>query len=513
MRLVKNTLPFIQEMPLWDLGKREWIKFILWKRQVEFLDLIHNNRLCILLKKRQVGGSQLTGADSLAQCMILDNFSVLILSKSGDDAVEFLRRIKIMYKMMPLDMRMASPLARDTESEMVFENGSRLISVSVNRGEGYTADRVIIDEAARITKRESHITLDAVLNNVEPVVRRAKGQLILVSKASGYNLFHNYYCKGKDNESSWKSFFFSCWDDPDFSKEDRKQIVIDQGEDIANENYPRNDMEAFLMSGRCCFNRSRLKLFMDRDLIKPPKKTFIEKIDERVFLKLDDDGWLDIYEDPIKDVAYVIGVDVAEGIEKEGIADSKQKTDFSALGVWKRVGDKYIQVARMKCRLNPNLWAEEVQRVALFYNYAYVAVERNKDGLGVLLRLKDTLKYTNLHYDETYDPDVEVRKRKLGWSTNKVSRPAMIRTADALIREDRVIFRSRETLSEFMTFVTDANGRSEAQEGCHDDECMAAMIAWEVFPKAPTKPRKNLRYSSYKSAKRIEDQYAKSTGY
>ena len=510
MKLVKNTLDFIQEMPLWDMKESKWIKFILWPRQVEFLDLLHSVNFISFLKRRQIGGSQLVGADSIAQCMIQDNFVVLILSRSGPDAIEFLKRSKKMHDGLPLDMKLASPLKRDTTEELEWDNGSRLISLPVNRGEGFTGHRVIIDEAARITKRESKTTLDLVLNNVEPVIRRAKGQLILISKASGYNLFHNYYLKGKDKQTSWKSFFFSCWDDPEFTKEERDQIVIDYGENHANENYPRDDVEAFIMSGRCVFSRTMMKKFLQRiQNFENPKKGYLERVDDRVFFRFDEEGWVEIFEDPIPGVSYVLGSDVAEGIERPGIAEDDQKTDFSALGVWRKEADKYIQVARIRVRLNPKLWTEEVYRMGLFYNYAFIAVERNKDGFGVLLDLKDKYNYTNLFYQETYDPDVEVRKEKLGFTTDKISRPAMIRTAGDLIRNDKVIFRSKETLSEFMTFVKDADGKCAAQDGCHDDECMASMIVFEVFPKAPKVAKKDSYRKGYKKSEQFEKEMAK----
>jgi hypothetical protein len=514
MRIVDNSEGFIEMMQLWDLQKGQWIPFKLWPRQKEYLYYLHNYSFVVFLKKRQVGGSQLTGADSLVQCLCLDNFTVLVLSKSGADAEEFLYRVVNMYNSLPESVKDASPLnKRPTISEMHWVNGSRMISLPANRGEGYTGDRVVIDEAARITKKDSHLTLDQLMMNIGPVIEKAKGQIVLVSKASGYNLFHNYYQKGKDPETSIRSFFFSCYDDPGFSKEQRLQIIKDFGEDHANENYPENDVQAFLMSGRCCFNRKMLQLFMNRDLRKG-KHGYIERIDQRVFFKEDDEGWFEKFEDPIPSVSYVIGVDTAEGIEREGIMEDKQKSDFSAATVWKRDGDKLIQVARIKVRLNPKLFAEEIRRLGLYYNYAFLCVERNKDGLGVLLELKDTLRYTNLYYQESYDPDTETRKKKLGWYTEgKITKPAMIRTADALIRSDQVIFRSSLTLSEFMTFVRFADGKTGAQEGTHDDEAMGTMIAWECFSKAPKIGRKNKNRRGYKKAKVREDKFAQMSGY
>jgi hypothetical protein len=476
---------------------------------------MHAYYFLTLLKKRQWGGSLITGVDSLIQAMILPNFTTLILSKSGDDAAVFLDRIIKMYNSLPEPIKELYQLKKNpTLEHMEFMHNSKLISLPANRGEGYTGNRVIIDEAARINKQNSHITLVDVLNNVVSVVEKAKGQLFLVSKASGYGLFHNYYQLGKDIESKWHSFFASCYDDPSFTQEMRKQIVIDFGEDFANENYPENDTQAFLSSGKSYFYMPNLQKFTQRDVITSTKG-YIDKLDNRFWFRENESGWVEIFEKPEPKVSYVIGSDISEGIEIEGVVKEKQKTDLSTAEVFKQVGDKYIQVAKIVCRLNPKLFAEELYRLAIYYNYAFLCVERNKDGLGVLLDLKDTYKYKNLYYQEDYNPDTQVRQKKLGWTTGKITKPVLLRTADDLIRKEQTVFRSERTISEFMTMVSN-NGKVGAESGCHDDEAMASMIAFECFSKAPKtaiKSNNNLDDYRRKKAKDREKEFEKVSGY
>ena len=91
----------------------------------------------------------------------------------------------------------------------------------------------LIDEAAKINMSISKIKLSTVLTNVVPTLDKSKGQLILISTTDGMNLFYDYYMKGKHGQNNFCSFFFSCWDDPTFSVQDREDIVRDFGEDHA----------------------------------------------------------------------------------------------------------------------------------------------------------------------------------------------------------------------------------------------------------------------------------------
>jgi len=481
MRLIHDTQQLIEGMQLFDKLTGSYIPFILWPKQIEFLDVIHNDKKVVFLKKRQVAGSQLTGADSLAQCMLLDNFLVLILSKTGDDAKEYLKRASDMYNLLPASVKKACPLKGGDHpmDQMEFVNGSRIKSLAASKGAGYTADRVIIDEAGKINTKTSHITLDEVLRNVEPALEKAEGQLILVGTAEGYNLFQNYYARGKAGETSWKSFFFGCFDDPTFSAEKRDQIIVDHGEDHANENYPRTDDEAFLMSGRCRFNR--IALTQMRDKTETGKVGYLQQVNDNVFFVSDPSGWVEIFEAPQPLTLYIGGFDVAEGIEIDGVVDTKNKTDYSAGSI---INYNLDQVARIKCKLEPDVFKEEIMRLCEYYNNAFCGIERNKDGFGILLALKNS-GYENLYYQEEFNPDKQVRNKKLGWLTDAKTKPLMVAHADYLIRNDKIKIRSIDTLNEFSTFVRFADGTTGAQESSHDDECIGLMIALYIQQYAP----------------------------
>lgn len=515
MRIKQDTQIIIESMSLYDKQNGCYTPFRLWPKQVDWLDLIHAEKRVAMLKKRQVAGSTLTGDDSCCQCGLLENFETMLLSKTGEDAEELLRRIKECYVSLPEEWQALMPLEKPAftqpRDELVFKNGSRLLSLPANKGAGHTSDRVVIDEAGKITRRNSRIDLETVLMNVEPAVEKADGQLILVGTAEGYNLFQRYYSKGKSGLTRWKSFFFSCWDDPTFTPEKRDQIVADHGEDHASQEYPRNDAEAFLMSGRCRFNRKCLQEMMNRD-IRTGEKGYLEKVGQRIFWRPDPDGWFTVYEHPENKYAYTAGFDYAEGVELEGTIDEKDKTDFSAGSVIRKEDDRLIQVARIHCKLPVDLFKDETRLLAEYYNQAFYAGERNKDGLVTLKWLRKE-GYSNLFYQIGFDPDAQVKKRKLGWLTNKVTKPELVAFTDDLIRHNKLVIRSEDTLGEFITFVRNADGSTSAQEGCHDDECMALMIALYCYQYAPLAPSAKQRKVDYETGQEVEKIAKLSRGY
>ena len=70
-----------------------------------------------------------------------------------------------------------------------------------------------------------------------------------------------------------------------------------------------------------------------------------------------------IWEEPQPDARYVIGCDPSDGGQ-----------DFGVIAVWDI--DKLEQVAQFRGKLRPDELAQKICDMALFYNHAFVGVER-----------------------------------------------------------------------------------------------------------------------------------------
>ncbi len=61
------------------------------------------------------------------------------------------------------------------------------------------------------------------------------------------------------------------------------------------------------------------------------------------------------------------------------------------------------------------------------------------------------------------------------------TKPLMIDYLAQALRERSFTDYDATFIRECMTYVTDDNGRTNAQEGCHDDTVMATAIALQMF--------------------------------
>ena len=477
MQLVIDTQKLIEKMQLFDKRSSQWIYFNLWPRQVEFLDILHNNLKVIICKKRQTGMSQLTGADSLAQCMIQEQFTVLVLSKTGPDAKEYLRRVSGMFNSLPEQVKELSPIEKDGVEEMVFENGSRIKSMCASSGAGYTADRVIIDEAAKITKKVTKITLEEVLTNVEPTVDKAKGQLILISTAWGRNTFWFYFYQAKKKLSSFAAFFFSCWDDPTFKPADREQIEKDHGKDHVNQEYPENDRQAFLSSGRPRFNKDSMQAYEKNALI--PIWTGILQDDSDELLE-DENGNFQIFQSIEPRTQYMVVADISEGIENE-----LKDPDYSHVKVFKISTAQ--QVAAYHVRRDPAVIGTSMCRLGRWWNNALLVVERNNHGIGTLVQIRNVELYPeilifehDLILKEKRDSDYKKPVPRLGWLTSKTTRPIIIDNFANMVREKSIPALAADDVEEGYSFEI-IKGKAQANESSHDDRILCLCIAYYLL--------------------------------
>lgn len=190
-------------------------------------------------------------------------------------------------------------------------------------------------------------------------------------------------------------------------------------------------------------------------------------------------GSLTLYRDK-KDIGkgqYVIGADVAEGIETG---------DYSCV----QLLDRYTceQVAVWHGHISPEEFAVVLYNMGRFFNNAFIGVERNMHGYGVLKRLRE-MKYVRLYCD--YDQATSVVKanvdgdKRYGWHTNEKTKPVMIQDLAAFLNNNHIKLNDFNTIEELTTFVYNKDGKTEAMGGCHDDRVMALAIALQMFRNCP----------------------------
>ncbi|EON0527158.1 terminase, partial [Escherichia coli] len=91
--------------------------------------------------------------------------------------------------------------------------------------------------------------------------------------------------------------------------------------------------------------------------------------------------------------------------------------------------------------------------------------------------------YNEQHLDQAYDDDTP----RLGWLTTRQSKPVLTEGMKTLLNNGLSGIRWSGTLSEMNTYVYDAKGSMNAQEGCFDDQLMSYMIAQEMRDRMPVR--------------------------
>ena len=181
-------------------------------------------------------------------------------------------------------------------------------------------------------------------------------------------------------------------------------------------------------------------------------------------------GPLRIWKPPRAGEIYVVGVDVAEGIEGG---------DYSAC--WVVDGITKEHHATWHGLMDAHFFADQVAMLGYYYNTGMVAVEKNNHGNTVISRLQHDLGYPELYFQrrkatsrkETFSREVT------GFAQGRESKRRIMDMLRAVVQLELPIYDDRFYI-EGLTWTRDENGMAKTAPGAHDDVLMAAGIAYMV---------------------------------
>ena len=218
---------------------------------------------------------------------------------------------------------------------------------------------------------------------------------------------------------------------------------------------------------------------MAKDLDSLIKRGMGMRVVEPSEYSFDDwNGRLMIWEPPKSGEAYALGVDPAEGVG----------ADRSVCEVIK-IGNLHhpdVQVAEFACDfLDPIDFSSVIHTIGNFYSEddgteAFCTVECNAPcGDSVLNDLQRRLDYSNLFIWKAYDKITNVFTNKLGWWTNRTTRPKIIARGLHAMTNGDLIINSPYLMYEMEDFERDHFiAKAKARFGRHDDRIMALLIGY-----------------------------------
>lgn len=271
-----------------------------------------------------------------------------------------------------------------------------------------------------------------------------------------------------------------------------------------HQEYPSTPEEAFIASGRPKFNQQSLKKYREKQE-KPIMKGYLEIKDKQLKFIEDSSGYINIWKMPQPNKFYVIGADVSEGLATG---------DYSCAVV---LDEDFDLVASWYGHIDPDLFGDELVKLGMFYNEAYLGIESNNHGLTTI---KSVLRkeYWNIYYQKSYDKIDEKITKKIGWNTNRRTKPIMINALAEYIREMWLGIKWDTLISECFTYIIEEDGSTNAQAGSHDDTVIATAIALQLLLEgrgedyAPEIPRDEQKIlSPLEDSKEVYEEYAESS--
>jgi hypothetical protein len=139
--------------------------------------------------------------------------------------------------------------------------------------------------------------------------------------------------------------------------------------------------------------------------------------------------------------------------------------------------------------LDPDEVAYQALLAALYFENALISVETTGGyGVPITRKLWDAYGWRRLYKRKAIEGSAAKTTDRLGWDTNRRTKPLMIEGLSEMLREGTHGLRDHKTALELNTYVVDDRGRQGADKSAHDDLLSAYMQAQEVARETRLRP-------------------------
>lgn len=432
-----------------DKVTKRVIPFDLWDAQRDAADLFETENRLVVLKARQLGLSWLAQAYAVYSMLFDPIQEILIFSKTEDEAIDFLERMRGIYELLPEWMK-SETVVVDQKKKWELSNGSRANALAGTRGDSYAATMVIFDEADHTTKDFAEM-----YERAEPTVGDS-GKIFVIStsnKDKPNSFFKSMFSRAYEGLTDYVALFIPWYARPDRSKawhaKTKKNYHNLYGSyDEFYGSYPETPAEAL---GARTLNKYFPPEWIMRVYDDSPPLYWVGRdgYDDPPDAVPNHSGLI-IYEMPRAGKKYMLGVDTAEGLET---------SDDSVVHVFEI--PYMVEVAHYSAQLDPVQLGRLVNDVALFYNNAIALVERNNHGhatIGALENIGQIQLAVGLD-------------GRIGWQTNVASKAVMFDWSFDIFRSMACVVRTMKTVTQLQSIERSL----KAPQGSNDD-CAISFV-------------------------------------
>lgn len=480
-----------------------------WEWQQELVRWWLREGMTLILKARQLGITWAAAGLALWYLLYKPGARVLVQSKNEDDAADVVDHVWEMFLSLAL-RELEDGSSRDyshlrngvvvqkpgrnvrphLDIEFLHADGrvSQLNAMASTAGAGHgrTAALVILDEFSRHPyAREAWKAVVPAAGGGATEEKRAK--VIVISTANGVsneqtgegNFYHHLWTQQATYGLATK---FLPWNlNPERDEAWYQRVAMKLPARDRGEQYPLNELEAFILSGDVYFDPEALAHYAEQPLQELFRGLFIEPkpgAGQAVFERRQHEqaeALIRVFQEPLEGRAYAIAADVATG----------RGLDYSAAHVIDLSTMKIV--AHLHGRIDADTYARQLHYLGRWYNTALIAPEMGGGyGEPIIVFLKDGKDgrppYPRLYRHRAFDRHDRPQRDEWGFPMTTRTRPLVIGYLEKVLRERELEAIDAETLAELRTFVHAKTTPSpRAQEGTNDDRVLSLAIALELY--------------------------------
>ena len=212
----------------------------------------------IVLKARQQGFSSEITAIFATDFILRKNSYSVVVADIDDNAQGLLMKVKKYIASFEEKTGKKVPLKYNSKNELhnEFMNTTYIIGTAGNTEFGRSK-----------TITNLHLSEVAFYANIKKIIAGAgqavveNGRKILETTANGFNDFKKFYDEAKTGQNGFKPLFYKASDFYTAEFLAKKRLEL---KETFSQEYPENDIEAFLTSGSCYFDKDSLtKIYRD----------------------------------------------------------------------------------------------------------------------------------------------------------------------------------------------------------------------------------------------------------
>jgi hypothetical protein len=432
-----------------DKGK---MKIPLYASQKRVLRSLRDNRFVACLASRQTGKTTMMTIYALWIACFQEDQRILVVANKEQTAINIFSRIRTAYEMLPNYLKPG--VIEYGKTSMKLANGSSIgiSTTSSDAGRGDSCNVLILDELAFIPNN----LVDAFWKSVYPIISSSKkSKIFIASTPNGTdNLFYKLYMDGMNKKSNWYAEKMLWYEIPGRDEKWKQETIQSIGSE-----------EAFKQEFDCEFLESG-DSFIDEEYFAKLESLIIDP--KHIF----EDGAYKIWEEPDVNCIYTIGVDVAEGVNKN--YSVIQIFDITDLTEIKQVAEYSSN------KINPFEFTTKVYEICHHWGAPPVLIERNNCGAQVVDLLYQTYRYPNI---VSYSPKTGKSSfDRLGVYAHTNTKYKGVTNMRYWVHELKCIsFRSKELVEELRHFQRKPNGTWSAKPGYDDDKVMAMIWALMIL--------------------------------